>query len=228
MQAQINVPELLRGHPLFAGFDAAVFATLAGTAQLLTLEPGRMLFQRGDRALAFFMVAEGQIKLFLQSRSGDEKIIELENPGQCFAEAIMFMRGAAYPVSAVATETSAVVSIPARKYRQALEQDTETCLRMLGVLSQRLHAKVQEIEELTLEKAEHRLALNLLRRASPDADGRMRVHLDETRQMLASQLAIKPETLSRLIRSFCDAGLIETDGRDIIICDARGLRREDN
>lgn len=224
MPADVDIPLLLRAHPLFLALDPQDFAAVTQAAQALALEPGQILFQRGDRALCFFVVASGQVKLFLQSRTGDEKLVELENPGQSFAEAIMFMRGATYPVSAVATEASTVISVPVRQYRDALGHDTETCLRMLGVLSQRLHAAIQEIEELTLETAEHRLVLNLLRRATPDGAGRMRVHLDETRQMLASQLAIKPETLSRLIRTLADSGRIEVDGRDIVIRDARRLR----
>lgn len=224
MLLQADIRELLRANALFVALDDARFERLAGATQLVYLEPGQLLFQRGDPAHAFFMVASGQVKLFLQSRAGDEKIVELEHPGQCFGEAIMFMQGAAYPVGAVATEETTVVSIPAREYLQLLREDTTTCLRMLAALSARLHGKIREIEELTLENAGERLARHLLRRASADSEGRLRVHFEETRQMLASQLAIKPETLSRLIRSLSEAGLIEPEGRDIVIRDAGRLR----
>jgi len=223
MLLQADVRELLRANPLFVAFEDAHFDRVAGASTVVQLEPGQMLFQRGDSAQAFFVVASGQVKLFLQSRAGDEKIIELEHAGQSFAEAIMFMQGAAYPVSAAATEATTVVSIPAREYLQVLRQDTATCLRMLAALSQRLHGKIREIEELTLENAGARLARHLLRRAAADTEGRLRVHFEETRQMLASQLAIKPETLSRLMRALSEAGLIEADGRNIVIRDARRL-----
>ena len=45
--------------------------------------------------------------------------------------------------------------------------------------------------------------------------------------MLASQLSIKPETLSRLTRALSDAGLIESDGRDIVIRDLDRLIHHD-
>jgi CRP-like cAMP-binding protein len=225
MLAQAEILDLLRANPLFAAFDDALFSRVTAGAQLLHLEAGQILFQQGDPAQAFFVVASGQVKLFLQSRAGVEQIVELDHPGQSFAEAIMFMRGRAYPVSAAATEATTVVSIPMREYLEALRRDAETCLRMLGDLSQRLHAKIRDIEELTLENAGTRLIRHLLRRAAPDPAGRLRVHFDETRQMLASQLAIKPETLSRLTRSLSDAGLIELDGRDIVIADAERLQQ---
>lgn len=215
---------MLRAHALFLAFDEGHFERLAAAARVVHLEAGELLFQQGEAASAFFVVLSGQVKLFLESRSGGEKILALLHPGHSFAEAIMFMQGPVYPVSAGATEATELVAVPSRDYVQALRDDPNTCLRLLGVLSQRLHARVQEIEELTLESAGNRLIKHLLRRAEPREDGRLGVHFDETRQMLASQLSIKPETLSRLTRTLSDAGLIRLDGRDIMIPDLERLR----
>ena len=223
MLVKTEIRELLQRHPLFAAFDDDRFEQIAAAAQLVRLDPQQVLFQRGDQARAFYVVAEGQVKLFMQSRGGDEKILALANPGQAFAEAVMFMRGPLYPVSAGATEPTILISIPNASFLATLKGDTDTCLRLLAAFSHRLHAQVQEIEELTLESAGNRLIRHLARRAVRDSDGKLRVHFDETRQMLASQLAIKPETLSRLTRSLADAGLIESDGRDIVIPDLEQL-----
>jgi CRP-like cAMP-binding protein len=219
MLVKTEMRELLQRNPLFIAFDDERFEQVAAAAQLIRLDSQQVLFQRGDQARSFFVVIEGQVKLFLQSRGGDEKILALVNAGQAFAEAVMFMQGPIYPVSAGATEPTALISIPNADFLAALKGDTGTCLRLLGVLSQRLHAQIQEIEELTLESAGNRLIRHLARRAVRDPDGTLRVHFDETRQMLASQLSIKPETLSRLTRALTDAGLIESDGRDIVIRD---------
>jgi CRP-like cAMP-binding protein len=200
MLVKTEMRELLQRNPLFIAFDDERFEQVAAAAQLIRLD-------------------SQQVKLFLQSRGGDEKILALVNAGQAFAEAVMFMQGPIYPVSAGATEPTALISIPNADFLAALKGDTGTCLRLLGVLSQRLHAQIQEIEELTLESAGNRLIRHLARRAVRDPDGTLRVHFDETRQMLASQLSIKPETLSRLTRALTDAGLIESDGRDIVIRD---------
>lgn len=227
MLVKTEIRELLHSHPLFVAFDEDRFQRIAAAAALVRLDPQQVLFQRGDRARAFFIVAEGQVKLFLQSRGGDEKILAMVSPGQSFAEAVMFMQGPIYPVSAGAVEATTLISVPSADFLAALKDDTGTCLRLLGAFSQRLHAQIQEIEELTLESAGNRLIRHLARRAVRDEDGRLRVHFDETRQMLASQLSVKPETLSRLTRALTDAGLIEADGRDIVIRDLDQLIRHD-
>jgi CRP-like cAMP-binding protein len=227
MLARTEILELLQRHPLFAAFDVERFEQIASGAQVIGLDPQQVLFQRGDRASAFYIVTEGQVRLFLESRGGEEKILAILGPGQVFAEAVMFMEGPVYPVSASATEPTTLISILNGDFLAALKGDTRTCLRLLAALSQRLHAQVQEIEELTLESAGNRLIRHLARRAVRDSSGGLRVHLDETRQMLASQLAIKPETLSRLTRTLTEAGLIESDGRDIVIPDLEQLVRHD-
>ena len=227
MLVKTEIRELLHSHPLFVAFDEDRFQRIAAAAALVRLDPQQVLFQRGDRARAFFIVAEGQVKLFLQSRGGDEKIMAMVSPGQSFAEAVMFMQGPIYPVSAGAVEATTLIAVPNADFLAALKDDTGTCLRLLGAFSQRLHAQIQEIEELTLESAGNRLIRHLARRAVRGEDGRLRVHFDETRQMLAAQLSVKPETLSRLTRALTDTGLIEADGRDIVIRDLDQLIRHE-
>jgi CRP-like cAMP-binding protein len=227
MLVRTEIRELLHRHPLFAAFDDARFEQVAGAATLARIGAQQVLFQRGERARAFYIVVEGQVKLFLASPRGDEKILALVSPGQAFAEAVMFMEAPLYPVSAGATEDSVLIAIPNADFLAALKGDTGTCLRLLAAFSQRLHTQVQEIEELTLESAGNRLIRHLARRAVRDPDGTLRVHFDETRQMLASQLSITPETLSRLTRSLTAAGLIDADGRDILIRDMDALVRHE-
>ena len=79
---------------------------------------------------------------------------------------------------------------------------------MLGHLSQRLHMRIREIEYLTLESATHRLVRMIESRLPLDMDGPAEIQLQESRQEIASRLSMKPETLSRILRSLPDSGAI--------------------
>ena len=87
-----------------------------------------------------------------------------------------------------------------------------------------LHARIREIEELTLESATRRVARHLLELAPLDAPAPVAVVLDESRQMIASRLAMKPETLSRIVRSLSDRGAIRVEGRSITLLDRQTLQ----
>ncbi|MDQ1342875.1 MAG: family transcriptional regulator, dissimilatory nitrate respiration regulator, partial [Pseudomonadota bacterium] len=138
----------LRGHHLFAGLTPPQLQRLLAASHIDECEAGHLLFDRGQPAQSFFVVLDGQVNLVLYSKTGEEKIVDIIAPGQSFAEAVMFMQAPGYPVSAVATVPSQVARFPSREYIAILRESPETCLRMLGHLSQRLHMLIRDIEYL--------------------------------------------------------------------------------
>ena len=213
----------LRGHHLFAGLSPQQMQRLLTASHVDDYEAGQLLFDRGQPAQYFFIVLEGQVNLVLYSKAGEEKIVDILGPGNSFAEAVMFMEAPGYPVSAVAAVRSQVAHFSSREYIAILRESPETCLRMLGHLSQRLHMRIREIEYLTLESATHRLVRLLEGRLAPGESGPLQITLQESRQELASRLSMKPETLSRILRQLSDAGAIEVHGRVLQVPDRSKL-----
>jgi CRP-like cAMP-binding protein len=207
----------IRAHHLFAGLAPQQLQRLLATAQIEDAESGQVLFDRGQPAKHFYLVVDGQVNLVLYSKTGEEKIVDILGPGQSFAEAVMFMSGPVYPVSAVAAATSRIARFSSTEYVSMLRESPETCLRMLGHLSQRLHMRIREIEYLTLESATHRLVRLIENRMPPGTDGPVEVQLQESRQEIASRLSMKPETLSRILRHLSDSGVIEVHGRNLMV-----------
>ena len=213
----------LRGHHLFAGLSPPQMQRLLNASHVDTWEAGQLIFDRGQPAQHFFSVLEGQVNLVLYSKAGEEKIVDILGPGNSFAEAVMFMAAPGYPVSAVAATQSKVASFSNREYVAILRDSPETCLRMLGHLSQRLHMRIREIEYLTLESATHRLVRLIEGRLPAGADAPCEVTLQESRQELASRLSMKPETLSRILRHLSEAGAIVVHGRVLQVPDRTKL-----
>ena len=204
---------VVRGHHLFAGLSPPQLQRVLAASHVDAYEPGQFLFDRGQPAQHFYIVLEGQVNLVLHSKAGEEKIVDILGPGNSFAEAVLFMEGPAYPVSAVAAARSKVARFQNREYLTILRESPETCLRMLGHLSQRLHMRLREIEYLTLESATHRLVRMIEGRLPAGGEGPFEINLPESRQELASRLSMKPETLSRLLRNLSDSGVIVVHGR---------------
>jgi len=92
----------IRAHHLFAGLSPPQLQRLLGSASVEEADAGQLLFDRGQPAMHFYVVVEGQVNLVLYSKTGEEKIVDILGPGQSFAEAVMFMAGPVYPVSAMA------------------------------------------------------------------------------------------------------------------------------
>lgn len=221
-----RLADRLAAHALFRPLSAAQRRRLAAATRELHLTAGEPLFRQGDPSERFFLVEAGQIKLSRTSRLGQEKIIELFGPGQVFAEAVMFMDIACYPVDATAVTDARLLGIGNAAYRDILAGDASACLELLGDLSMHLHERVAEIERLTLRSARQRLADYLLALLPADAAPGTEIRLRVPKQTIAARLSVSPETLSRSFAQLTEAGLIRLSGRWVTVHDPLGLRRD--
>ena len=213
----------LRRSFLFSDLEDGQFLEIMSNAVPLEVAGGQMLFNQGDSVDAFYWVGEGLVRLFRSSPQGDEKVIELIGPGRFFAEAALFM-GGRFPVNAAAQTASRLVAIDGASFKAWLAQDASRCFRLMAGMSARLHKLVNEIDSLTLMKGTDRLLQYLLDHSDPDDEGLSVVELEAPKQVIASRIGVKPETLSRLLHKLSDLGYIEVKDSRIIIKDEDKLR----
>ncbi|MDH3861784.1 MAG: cyclic nucleotide-binding domain-containing protein, partial [Gammaproteobacteria bacterium] len=178
--------ETIRGHYLFSGLDEDVFEAIAADFATESFEKGEILFHRGDVADDFYFIESGQIELSLISPDGQKKVVEVIANGRTFAEAIVFMREAKFPVTAEALSNSVVYRIPNNTYRTMLRSNPDACMRLLSDVCRHLHQRVQEIERLTIQNARSRLASYLIDHVVETNDDEATVRLDLPKHILAS------------------------------------------
>lgn len=222
-----DTQKILSQHYLFSSFEPAQLAELAEYVRPLQLPADRLLFSHGDPAERFFLVVSGQVKLFRTTPDGQEKVMELMGPGRTFGEAIMFMEQQRYPVSAQALKDTTLFAIPNQRYLQLVRSNPDACLRLLGDLSMRLHQRLNEVENLSLQNAAHRVARYLLKRLPPGGGDGTVLQLDAPKQLIASQLGMKPETFSRVLGALTQQGAITVKGRQIVITSVTLLTNPD-
>ena len=212
----------LRRCYLFAGLEDDQFNEVLEHARTVDLPQGHILFNQGDAASAFYWVADGVIRLYRASPQGDEKVIELAGPNRLFAEAVLFM-GGQFPVNAAAQVASRLVAFDGRSFKEWLTKDARRCFLLMAGMSSRLHKLVNEIDRLTLMKGSDRLLQYLLDHSDPDDTGRQKVEWEAPKQVIASRIGVKPETLSRLLHKLSDQGCIELEGNALYIKDGANL-----
>ena len=214
---------ILRKHHLFQSMSDAQLCTMMRSAVLVDLPKGKKLFMQGEKAERFYFVLNGRIKLFRLIPDGTEKIIELFGANQSFGEALMFLDVPAFPVTAQAVEPTELLSFSNPEYKNLIGQDNELAMDLLGDISQRLHKRLREIELLSLKNSTIRVVryfMNLLDQENSDA---MVVELPVAKHMMAAQLSMQPETLSRIFNRMKEDGIVDIDGRLVKILDMPGL-----
>lgn len=215
--------QLLLRHHLFSPMDEHDLERLIRTAHIVSISRGEFLFQQGDDASCFYFVISGCIKLFRNLPDGTEKIFGLAADGQSFAEALMFKSQNTYPVSAQAAESTELICFPCEEYMEMVRSNSKLSLALLGDLSVRLKDRLEEIEVLSLKNSTHRVIRYFMARMILLSDNQSEFLLPVAKRLIAAQLSIQPETLSRIIHKLVDEGIIEINGKRIKILDRQRL-----
>ena len=217
-----QLAQKLSGFYMFSELQPSQIELLANGTRLVDIPRGGRLFNRGDKAHGFYLLLEGQIKLGVISPQGDEKVIGLIQPGESFGEAVLFLERS-FPVYAQTTLDSKVLLITREAIFDILDNDVTVVRRMLAAISARNRQLVNDIESISLQNSTQRL-IGYLLQISADSPNPERVQLPANKLTIASMLNLTPETLSRVMLRLSNAGLIEVNGKEIVITNVAGLR----
>jgi CRP/FNR family transcriptional regulator len=221
-----DIAAVLRRAPIFSGLAPADLLALAGMTVVREVAKGGALFDEGDEAKGFFLLAEGKLKVFKSTPDGREQILHFIFPGETFAEVALFA-GRSYPASAQALEPSTVAFIPRESLFRLVEKRPDISLNLLAGFAnwvRRFNALLAEYSKAVPSRlAGYLLAEALRQQPRALADG-ARVRLAVNKGELAAHLGTVPETLSRSFARLKEEGLVEVEEREIVIKDLAGLR----
>jgi CRP/FNR family transcriptional regulator len=207
--------------PLFKGLDEQQLDEISAITIKRRYRRGEAIFMEGDVADGFYIVADGQVKIFKTSLEGKEQILHIYGPGNPFGEVPVFS-GSRFPANAQALVMSQVLFLPRKAFVDLIAAHPSLSMNMLAELSMRLRQFTVQIENLSLKEVPSRLASYLTvlaeEQAQPD-----RVSLTISKGQLASLLGTIPETLSRIFAKMSAQNLIRVEGRDIYLLDSDGL-----
>lgn len=213
-----RIAQFLSGLDLFREVRAGEIDVLTQAARVARFHRRETIFQRGDACSGFYLVVYGRVKLSLISTNGVDKPLQFVEAGSCFGDITMLLDRPHY-LTAQALEDSLLAFIPRRAILSLIENDSHFALRMLGSLSLRMRSVVDDIESFALQPPAARVVTYLLRLLPPDCVAPAKIDLTINKNMVAAQLNLTPETLSRYFRDLSDRGLVTVDGKTVIVHD---------
>lgn len=222
---QISLDDIRRHH-LLSGLSDEQLEKIQRSTRIIHLVDGEHLFEQGEQADRFYQVISGQIKLYRVSAEGSERVIEVIQPGQTFAEAVIFMEKRCYPLNAEALGKTELMAFDSNTFLKSLQESKDACFRLLADMSRRLHHRLNEIDYLTLQNATFRLVHYLLQQipAEQQDDDQVEIKLTTSKSIIASRLSIQPETFSRILKNLSKKELIAVKGKTITLLDVDALR----
>lgn len=208
---------------IFQGVPTAEISEISVFSRVRNLEKGETLFREGEPCEGFFVVQRGVISVHRVSAAGKVQVIHVFHSGDSFAEAAL-MSEDGYPATARALAPSAVILVPKAEFVPLLRRRPELGLRMLGSMSRHLRRVVALLDDLTLKNAEARCLNWLLRHCpNPYSSEPFEIELEHPKRIVAAELNITSETLSRTLGRLRDRELIRTKGKAILVLDPQGM-----
>jgi CRP/FNR family transcriptional regulator len=220
--------ETLAKVPIFSGLTPDELGFLAQRAIPRHCSPGEIVFGEGEPCAGLYVVERGHIRIFKSSASGREQVLSIDGPGSSVAEVPVF-DGGNYPASGSAVNQATLLLIRKQDFQALCLEHPQVALKVLRVVGMRLRRLVGIIEELSFTTVRHRLASFLLRLAAREgkrtANG-IEIQLPASNQELASQIGTVRELVSRNLSRFQAEGLLQVEGRNLVILNQKALESE--
>lgn len=187
---------------------------------------GETIFLQGEPATAIFMVIQGAVKLFRISPGGAEAVVTILGESRSFGEAVALRKGS-YPVSAAAIADTSLLQIDGARLRRQILEDPNLGLNLLTSSYVHLQGLVEQIEQLKARSGVQRLAEFLIELAAGEdvgpSDTTTKLTLPYNKTLIAGQLGLQPESLSRAFARLREFG-VRIDGYYAQIDDLDRLR----
>ncbi|ANK62393.1 Crp/Fnr family transcriptional regulator [Loigolactobacillus backii] len=193
--------------PIFETLPHADLKTIATVIRPTKQPRGTILYQATDLADTLYIVDSGQVKIYQLAANGREQLLHLLNPGDFDGEYALFKENQAHQSYAETLTEATVCEIRRQDFQKLLLDYPSIALRILNVLAKRIQLLEQQTTRVTTESIETRLALYLLDMA--DADKTDEFKLPMKKKELATYLGTTPETISRKLTAFEEAGYIK-------------------
>jgi CRP-like cAMP-binding protein len=200
-QDLLNVEAALAKAELIAALSDATRARLAKQGVPCTVDPGKLLFAKGDKGDALYVLLEGEVEVRTSTEAGkDVRLASLMPPAVIGEMAVL--DGGVRSADICAIRRSRFLRIHRDQAIAALESEPKALLKLIAELSKRLRHADSALEDAHTLDLGGRLALRLLEEAGDGAA----VTLTQTE--IARRIGASREKVNRKLHEWVDEGWI--------------------
>jgi CRP-like cAMP-binding protein len=188
--------------------------------------PRQVIYLPGDRAQGVHFLTSGRIKISKVTRDGKELTLAYRSEGDFFGEPCL-LDGGPREEMAEAMDASTTVEVSREALDELLRSDGRAAYKFGRALIARRKDLEARVEQLIFKDVGAKLAELLLTLGQEHGVSDQRglvVGLKITHQEMANLIGSTRETVSLTLSQFKRKGLIQTEGRRVILSDPEGLR----
>ncbi|MDQ3957382.1 MAG: Crp/Fnr family transcriptional regulator [Actinomycetota bacterium] len=209
---------LLSRTNLFADLDEDALRGLAGLSAVQTYAKGETVFGQGDPGDALYVVMAGEVKVHVESSSGDEMVLVTLRTPDVFGE-LALVDGRPRSASVEALVPTSLLSIAREGFLLLAHNPdvAELLFKTLGAIVRRLTEQASDLVFLDLYGRVAKLIVGLAaERGEPTPEG-ICVDLHVTQTDLAGMVGGSRQSVNQILRAFERRDYVDLDGRRVTV-----------
>ncbi len=169
------------------------------------------IYAEGDACSSIAFVLSGEIRVFKIGDTGREiTLYEIGHGETCILNASCILSGSTYPAHAVAVSDVDVLLVPSADFRKLVMEQEAMRDFVFTLLSHRLAAVMELVEEVAFGRLDQRLMEHLVQKSANNV-------LETTHQKIANDLGTSREVVSRLLKDFERKGQVRLSRNSITL-----------
>ena len=229
-----DVIELLKGVDLFSALETGQLEQLAALVIHKTyVRDETIILEDDDSVQALFLIASGEVKVYVSGSDGRETILSLLSKGDFFGE-MSLIDGEPRSASVKAVTDADLLILRREHFIKQVQKTPELAMGLLVEMSKRIRKANRQISSLAMLTVYGRVAATILNLMQERG---VRVHAEggnmvtvirnrPTQQQLAEMSGTTRETVSRVLSSLAKKGTISLVGKDLVIHEVEELLKE--
>jgi CRP/FNR family cyclic AMP-dependent transcriptional regulator len=222
-----NLVALLSRTSLFHDLEPEVIEVVASEGHERSYRRGETIFLEGEPSDAFYVIADGTVKVFVYSESGEQMVLATLRPPESLGDVALF-DGRPRSASAEAIEATQLAVFPLSTVETLVRSDAgvaSALLQAAGAMLRRLSTQTADFVFLDLEgRVAKVLARSAGRRPSGEGDAIL-LDLGLTQSELGAMVGGSRQSVNQSLHSLSHRGFISIDGRSVVVRDLEALRR---
>lgn len=184
------------------------------------------IIRKGDPSTDLLFLLQGRVMVMDVAQNGQEVALHIVQPGDCFGE-LSALDGLPRAASLRAMENCLIGILPRAGFLELLDRSPAVAKMLLERFAMVIRANNQQRVILSINNVQRRVAALLLThsQSGEQAGQSLIIRRLPTQQELAAMANTSRESVSRVLSTLIEQGLILREGRELRIPDPTALER---
>jgi CRP/FNR family transcriptional regulator, cyclic AMP receptor protein len=201
--------------PLFEKLDSDEREKLASRFVLRRHPKNTVVINEGDDSRSFYVIIEGEVKIYLTDENGKEIVLNKQAAGEYFGE-VALLDGGLRSASVITTQQSQFAVLNQQAFSECISDHPQISLKIMQGLTRRLRALSDNVRSLALMDVYGRVARLLLDEAVDQDDVKV-IKNKLTQNDIAARIGASSKMVGRIMQDLKKGGYIRKDDKYLVI-----------